>query len=81
MRVSDMEAATHRLQHTLHTVWHYSTKRCFGALTTVLATHEDEDEPAPSTSSGTKEHIIGTSGESETLDPRMNTLWTCSFLA
>jgi hypothetical protein len=33
-------------------------------------TQDDEDEPAPTVSSGNQEHIIGTSGESETLDPR-----------
>ncbi|KAL4726730.1 hypothetical protein ACLX1H_005620 [Fusarium chlamydosporum] len=48
----------------------YGSGDSSSAAYAAYTTHEDEDEPAPSTSSGTKEHIIGTSGESETLDPR-----------
>ncbi|KAM0405357.1 hypothetical protein ACHAQC_000435 [Fusarium culmorum] len=33
-------------------------------------TQDDEDQPTPAVSAGNQEHIIGTSGESETLDPR-----------
>lgn len=33
-------------------------------------TQDEEDEPAPAMRTGNQEHIIGTGGESETLDPR-----------
>jgi hypothetical protein len=73
MRVIDMEVASRRLQHTLHTVRHCSTKRYFRMLTTNFVAQEEEEEPVPSAPPGNQEHIIGTGGESETLDPSTNT--------
>lgn len=71
--VIDTEVASRRLQHTPHIVCHHNAKRLFGVLTTNFVAQDDEDQPTPAVSAGNQEHIIGTSGESETLDPRTYT--------
>ncbi|RGP80489.1 hypothetical protein FLONG3_1417 [Fusarium longipes] len=37
-------------------------------------TQDEEEEPTPAVPSGNQEHIIGTTGETETLDPRLRLL-------
>jgi len=70
----DIPVASRRLHRILHTVWHSSTTSWFGLLTECFVAQDEEDEPAPAMPAGNQEHIIGTGGESETLDPRTFTV-------
>lgn len=53
------------------TVRHLRTELHFTLLTVYIVAQEEEDEPGPVAPSGNPEHIVGTGGDAEKLDPRM----------
>jgi hypothetical protein len=64
-------ARRRRRLHIQLTVRYLRTELYFTLLTVYIVAQEEEDEPGPVAPSGNPEHIVGTGGDTEKLDPRM----------
>lgn len=64
-------ARRRRRLHIQLMVRYLRTELYFTLLTVYIVAQEEEDEPGPVAPSGNPEHIVGTGGDAEKLDPRM----------